>query len=359
MKILIVVPDDRLGGAEQLLRNLTLFYLKDNNIVHVLFFKKPLSGQWTELNEFPRANLHFTKATSESKGLPAAFRNIWKLRKHRFDQVYSSHLHMTSFVGVLIKFGIVKKRFFIGRESTSYFLRYKGKQLFFFKILYSMGYSSLDLLICQSSVMKDQLLNGLPKLMKKINIQVIPNPINLESIGTVTTKTKIDTPFVVTAGRLIWDKGYDILIDAFQELKKDFPRLKLIILGEGNCRKELEDQIKKLNLIEDVILEGQVANVYSYFNEAELCVVSSRIEGFPNVLLQMMSQNNKVVSTKCAGGIEALNGVFTAETNDVKDLYLKMRKTLITDTEGNRIKFKKELENRSYSNFSHKIEEYL
>src|SRR5690606_20880375 len=112
--------------------------------------------------------------------------------------------------------------------------------------------------------------------------------------------------FIVTAGRLIHEKGYDILINAFAELKEKYPDLKLIILGYGDLKQELIYLATSLNIEQDVIFWGFVENVYPFFKKAKACVISSRVEGFPNVLLQMMSQNSNVVSTTCAGGIDTI-----------------------------------------------------
>ena len=359
--ILIVLPDDRLGGSEQVLRNISLHHLNKNDSVHVVFFKKPLSGQWADLETYKNFKSYYTSSKRDLTGIPFAFLNLLKLKK-TFYRIYTSHLHTTSFVGLMAKSGIIKKICFIGRESTSYFLRYKGIRLGVFKILYKIGYSSIDLLICQSDLMKNQLINGLPALTSKLNIRVIPNPINLEILKDQQENNESNlckNEFIVSAGRLIWEKGYDILIESFIKLKEDYPDLKLIILGEGICRSEIEALISSSDLNNDVLLKGHVADVYSYFREAKLCVVSSRFEGFPNVLLQMMSQNSRIVSTKCAGGIEELQGIVTANTNDSQDLYKKIKLALNMDVSQNRELFKKQLEERSLDNFFRKVDTNL
>ena len=101
---------------------------------------------------------------------------------------------------------------------------------------------------------------------------------------------------------------------------------------------------------------GRVSNVLAYFNLAKVCVVSSRVEGFPNVLLEMMSQNTNVVSTKCAGGIDELEGVFVVEVNDVSGLVEHLKIILDSDTSHNRVLFDKELKSRNIENFINKIE---
>ena len=84
---------------------------------------------------------------------------------------------------------------------------------------------------------------------------------------------------------------------------------------------------------------------------SNVCVVSSRIEGFPNVLLEMMSVNNNVVSTLCSGDIESISGIYKAKTHDVLDLSLKIKECLSKDNSVSRVLFSKELKNRSIENF--------
>jgi glycosyltransferase involved in cell wall biosynthesis len=170
---------------------------------------------------------------------------------------------------------------------------------------------------------------------------------------------KIEMPYIVSAGRLIPEKGFDILIAAFSKLKQEYRDLKLIIIGDGKFRIEMEILIKKLNLENDVILYGIADNVYPFFKQAKMCVVSSRIEGFPNVLLQEMSQNEKVVSTLCAGDIDKIDGLFTCRPNDEQDLLRAMQQCLEADTAGNRILFDKELQGRSIDGFIDKVNSYL
>jgi glycosyltransferase involved in cell wall biosynthesis len=206
--------------------------------------------------------------------------------------------------------------------------------------------------------MKKQLLENLPWMEKKVNVQVIPNPVDvnnmLEKAGE-ELEMPVEGPFIVSAGRFIPEKGFDILIRVFHELKREYRELKLVILGDGRLRGEIEALVKELELEDEVILRGFVDNVYPFFKHARMCVVSSRIEGFPNVLLQEMSQNEKVVSTLCAGDIDKIEGLFTCRPNDERDLLRAMRQCLEAGTTRNREIFDMELENRSIDKFIERI----
>lgn len=359
-KILIALPNDSLGGAEQFLKMIANYYIDKGCIVYVLFLKKERDNGWRDLKSKDNVHLLFTGASSEKRGLMPFLKQLGSLRDIHFDYVYTSHLHLTGTVGFFIKLGIIKTKYFVGRESTLVFSRFKGIKLFLFKILYRIGYSALDLLICQTGLMKEQFIESLPRIAKKIKIFVIPNPIRLaKKVEQKSLQTIKYNNYIVSAGRLIPEKGFDILISVFSKLHKHFPDLKLVILGEGKDRKALEQQIEDLKMKDHIFLEGFVENVYPYFNAARLCVVSSRIEGFPNVLLQMMSENPNVVATKCAGDIDKIPGIYLSEINDEEDLLRAMTSCLNNCNKENEIQFDTFLRERSIENFVNNVNQYL
>ena len=187
--------------------------------------------------------------------------------------------------------------------------------------------------------MKNDFKKKMPNLYSKINSRIIHNPISLTAQKNDFRNSISDKNFIVTAGRLIPEKGYDNLIHAFKNFSENQPDIKLIILGDGPEKDNLHKLIINLELTGSVFLKGFVKNVYPYFEKAKICIVSSRIEGFPNVLLQMMSQNTKVISTLCAGGIKDLKGVFTVEVDDIQELSSMMINVLKQDTRKNRLIF--------------------
>lgn len=325
-KILIVLPNSLLGGAEQFLQMISDLFKNDD--VHILFSKKAETNGWQVQSRY--ANISEPKTNSFLSRIYFLVKSIRK--KGAFDYVFTSHVYLTGFLGILRRSRLLKTKFFIGRESTSIFLRFKGIKLLTYKLAYKFGYGQVDLLICQTEKMKSQLLNGAPNLEKRTKIRVMHNPINLERIEKLSGEEidfELPLNYLVSAGRLIPEKGFDLLIKALAHLK--LQDLHLIILGEGTEKEKLIQLSKELDVDGKVIFTGFVDNVYPYFKNASCCVVSSRIEGFPNVLLQMMSQNQKVVSTLCAGGIEKIPGIFTAETNAVEPLYEAISKCLTSE----------------------------
>jgi len=353
--ILIVLPTGELGGAEQVLRMIAAYHMEAFNI-EVLFITKNKINNWTSLNK--KITISYANTKSVYIGAIFFFFKTIFFKKKKYYRIYSSQVLINGLIGLLRSIGMINTKYFIARESTLIFDRFIGFKLFLYRMLYKIGYNKIDLLICQTELMKEKLIKNLPDLCSKVKITVINNPINLEEIkklSEVNLNLKDKGDFIVSAGRLIPEKGYDVLIKAFFVLKNNYPDYNLIILGEGKERKKLEKLISSLKLNNSVSLLGKVTNVYPYFKQAKLCVVSSIIEGFPNVLLQMMSQNTKVVSTLCAGGIENLLGVYKAPVGNVTKLHEMIEASLEFDSSNIKLLFEKELHNRSVGNFMKKI----
>jgi glycosyltransferase involved in cell wall biosynthesis len=106
---------------------------------------------------------------------------------------------------------------------------------------------------------------------------------------------------IVAAGRLAPWKGFSDLIYAMKELNKT-TEARLTILGGGPLNKELELLIKELNLENIVKLTGYVDNTLKYFKRANVFVLSSYVEGLPNVLVEAMMCGCTPVSTDCPTG---------------------------------------------------------
>ncbi|PSJ41716.1 glycosyltransferase [Allosphingosinicella deserti] len=115
----------------------------------------------------------------------------------------------------------------------------------------------------------------------------------------LTTKTR---PVLVAAGTLAPWKGFGDLIDAVALLKQRGRDVRLLILGEGPLRGELEEKIVDLGLNDRIRLPGFTNNTLKYFSRADAFVLSSHVEGLPNVLVEAMMCGCTPVSTDCPTG---------------------------------------------------------
>jgi glycosyltransferase involved in cell wall biosynthesis len=137
---------------------------------------------------------------------------------------------------------------------------------------------------------------------------VIYNPVDIDSIDA-NAHEPLDHPWfqpgappvVLAVGRLTEAKDFSSLIRAFALLKAQRPA-RLMILGEGELRGELEALIAAHGLSDDVALPGYVTNPFAYMKRSAVFVLSSRWEGFGLVLVEAMACDTPVVSTDCPSG---------------------------------------------------------
>jgi glycosyltransferase involved in cell wall biosynthesis len=114
-----------------------------------------------------------------------------------------------------------------------------------------------------------------------------------------------DRRLVVACGRLVAQKGFDHLIRAFADVAAAVPA-DLWILGEGEQRTELEALVGQLGLNGSVHLPGFQPDPFSWMRAADVFVLSSRFEGFGNVIVEAMAAGTAVVATACPHGPEEI-----------------------------------------------------
>ena len=170
-------------------------------------------------------------------------------------------------------------------------------------IIFKFFFQKADMIISNSELFKNQ-------LEKKFNINVncIYNPLDLHNI-IKKSKININIPFfkskkflkVVTVGRLVDQKDHTTLIKSIFILKNKIP-IKLIILGQGKLKAELENLINALNLQDNIKLIGYRNNPYNYIKKSDLFVLSSKFEGLPNVLIETLALKKFIISSNCDTG---------------------------------------------------------
>ncbi|MCA0049703.1 glycosyltransferase family 4 protein [Mesorhizobium sp. B283B1A] len=127
---------------------------------------------------------------------------------------------------------------------------------------------------------------------------VIPNPVDLPATG----KPRRNGAVLVAVGRLVPQKGFDLLLKAFANIRRDFPEWKLVIWGEGPDRAELEAERDRLGLQGCVEMPGVTSRPGIWVETADAFVLSSRYEGWGIVLLEAMAAGLPVISFDCQWG---------------------------------------------------------
>ena len=169
------------------------------------------------------------------------------------------------------------------------------------------------------------------------NISVIPNPVFPVNSSAASGKPEFFRrgKNIVAVGRLAPVKGFNFLIEAFAKVAGNFPNWHLTILGEGECRRELEAQIKALEIEDRVHLPGRVPEPTQILPHADLFVLTSQYEGFPNALLEAMSCGLAPISFDCPSGPRAIirHGIdgILVPPNDVDRLSQTMAELMSND----------------------------
>ena len=133
-------------------------------------------------------------------------------------------------------------------------------------------------------------------------ISVIPNPIDGDFIrarGAEPVDVEYPRPLIVGMGRLVPNKNFSLLIDAYARCGR---KGTLLIMGDGPLREDLEAQVRQLGLEDQVLLPGFQANPFSAIAAADCYVLPSNGEGFPNGLVEAMILGTPVISTNCHSG---------------------------------------------------------
>ncbi|MCK4321004.1 glycosyltransferase [candidate division WOR-3 bacterium] len=177
------------------------------------------------------------------------------------------------------------------------------------RLISRWSYNKADMVIASTKAMKSdlQLIFDLP--LEKVKL--VHNPVDLQLISSLSKKsveeklfhTEGDNyrPVIVSMGRLTEQKGFTYLIRAFKMVQNELPS-KLVIIGDGAQKRDLENLTESLGIAEDVIFLGLQSNPYKYLANSDLFVLSSLWEGFPNSLVEAMTCGIPVISTDCPSG---------------------------------------------------------
>lgn len=332
--LLFVIPSLGSGGAERVITILANNFIKQGYKIILVSLNRAQPA-------FPidqRVNIHYLVERS-SNNLFARIYYAWLtgyrlLRLTRATRPYRVISFITSanlWVGIICFF--TRTGYLVSERTSPH--RAIGIRNYWERRLLAYLYGKAKAVILCS--------NGIAEGLGKIryfnhlnNIYVVPNPVSLfpAPSGSRVHQRK----FILAVGRLAYVKGFDRLIDAFALLKSK--EIDLLIVGDGEERNRLVAQCARLGLQDRVFMPGDKKNVQDYYAQAELFVLPSRNEGYPNALIEAMSFGCACVAMDCNYGprdiitnelngllvpTEDLNALATGITRVLKSPSLKKR----------------------------------
>jgi len=326
MKILIIVPDLSFGGVTSVVSNLVRSLRKNFKAefrVVTLFPKNEIN-----LNDIDVIYLNISSISDILKGL-FLLKSI--IKEYEPDIVHSHTLYphlLIDFLSIFYK----KDYKLINSEHGTYHSTLKFyKRMNFFRILNPQAelVTNVSVASCESYINSH--------IVKREKIKPIYNGIDTEkyyfsqNMRDIIRKTlNIDEKIKVIGyvGRLSAEKNVTNLIEAISRIHSiDF---KLVIIGDGPERENLERLVSEKQLNNKVSFLGALSNVNEYYSAFDVLVLSSNTEGLPTVLLEAISSNCLIVSTDCGGVREILpeNYEFLAKPNCPEELSLVINKIL-------------------------------
>jgi GalNAc-alpha-(1->4)-GalNAc-alpha-(1->3)-diNAcBac-PP-undecaprenol alpha-1,4-N-acetyl-D-galactosaminyltransferase len=166
----------------------------------------------------------------------------------------------------------------------------------FWRALRWMLYPTADRVVVQTSSAA-AFFRG--RVMRKV--AVIPNPVIMPP-GNMPADVDVPRPAIVSLGRFTEEKRFVDLIDAFATVAPRHPEWSLMIAGDGPLRADLERRIETLGLSGRARLPGLTKAPAAFLRRADIFVLSSRFEGFPNALCEAMALGRPVIATDCPSG---------------------------------------------------------
>ena len=255
--------------------------------------------------------------------------------------------------------------------DTKFILRISGypKLSFFRKIIWKLVDKKLHLILCPTKATIDLLKEQ--NIFNKKKIFLLEDPVfrirEVNNLKKDKIKEDLDFNFkyILSIGRLTHQKNFNLLIEGFKEIKKIYNEYKLIILGEGEKRQELEKLVKELNLEKDVFFLGFKNNIFNYLQISD-CLISTALWEDPGfTLIESGILNKIVISSNCPNGpIELFNdnNGYLFNNNDKTSLvnaFIKYKDTSFQENLKKKIATKKKFKKYSFFNHYLKTKEFL
>ena len=221
-----------------------------------------------------------------------------RLVKDNSIDVVHSHGYKSNFYGFLASLGLNIKRI-----ATCHNWLGKSKKMKFYEKLDKLLLSKFDKVVVVSDALKkDVLRSGI----FEEKVVVIDNGIDIDKFKVISDKLQVkktlgirEEGYVVgTVGRLTEEKGHIYLIEAFRKVITKFSNAKLLIVGDGPLREDLELAVSSMKLKEKVVFAGMREDIPEMLNIMDMFVLPSLTEGMPMALLEAMASQTPIIATK-------------------------------------------------------------
>lgn len=351
MKILFLIASLRMGGAERVASTLCNHWAGDQHTVTLVTLDSQDQDFYQSHSLIKRYALDSYKSKrSILDKVSTNFSRIFKIRKiiqENQPDVVVAFMEVANFLAIIASLGTGIPVIISERTYPPYF--HDGD---WFDIAKRQVYKLASGFVAQT----DKIADWARSFMPAKPIHILVNPLAAKALNTDLGLARDN--IILGLGRLHPDKGFDLLIEAFKLCHQRFPDWKLQIVGSGAEQQKLMQLIASYGLTNQVELCGETDAPSQMYAQAKIYVLSSRVEGFPNVLIEAMANGLAVTSFDCNNGPadiidNEVNGLLVAN-GQIDALALAMQRLMADDdlrdrlgSEAIKIKSKYDLENIS------------
>jgi glycosyltransferase involved in cell wall biosynthesis len=302
IRVLLLIPHPGGGGAERVVALLARGLSREKYELHLGFVT---AGGETGSALPPDVRVHWLGAKRVRN---SAFSLLGLVRRIKPDVIVSGLFHL-NFLVLLLRPLFPRRTVVLVRQNGTVSASLAQDRLpFYTRTLYRLLYRRADCVICQTEAMAVDLARELGLGTERI--AVAPNPVDVEAVGVQAAfnadKWTGPGPRLLAVGRLVREKGFDLLLEALSKVRETFPAAELVIAGAGGEETTLKTQSSALGLEDAVLFAGYVDHPAEYFPGASLFVLSSRHEGMPNAMLEAAAGGLPLVALPASGGVAEL-----------------------------------------------------
>jgi glycosyltransferase involved in cell wall biosynthesis len=295
----MLIPHLGGGGAEQVIALLAKCLSSKKYEIHVGL----ITGTVSSPESLPPEVL--VHALGATRVRTSFFRLLKLVRTTNPDVILSGIAHLNFLVLLLRPFYPSGTRVLVRQNGTVSSALAFGNLPWYTRLLYRLLYPHAHCVICQTRAMAEDMMREIG--ISRDRLAVLPNPVDVaaihRSMAQESNAWKGPGPHLLAVGRLSREKGFDLLLQALDMIRQQFPDADLIIAGSGPEEANLKTQCGMLGIETNVLFVGQAPHPYAYFHGADVFVLSSRQEGLPNSLLEAASAGLPIVALPASAGI--------------------------------------------------------
>jgi glycosyltransferase involved in cell wall biosynthesis len=299
MRLTFVIPSLELGGAEGVLARLVNAWAERGREITVIVFDQAEGPSYPLHPAITLCNLNVPNLRA-THFLQAFWRNFQRIRRLRRairrsrPDVVVSYMDFPNVVTLLATRGLHVPVIVTEHANPDYVDI--GR---LWNLLRRRMYPLAAMLVCPTGRMA-----ALLQQRFKVPGRGIPNPIQMSSAPAAVTVLPRSSSKRVMAGvgRLVPQKGFDLLLDAFSRIANRHPEWSVTIIGKGPLKEQLEVQAKSLGLADRMNFTGALADPLPVLRAADLFVFPSRFEGFGNAMVEAMACGLPAISFDCVAG---------------------------------------------------------